>query len=705
MLQCDYQKDKMEKVAADYREGMHAQEPEHGEHEDDFNYMTREERRREDVEAIEEGVSSIVFKGGPLHRFIPMITNMLAHHLPVEASPAAISAQASAVVALGKFMVNSRQLAEGQVDLISDVLARSHHACVKHAALSVLADMTMFIPNHPTLHQEDGQCFLTELLDDELLGRAALHQLLRLCNIRVVHAAAHLGALAAAMQYGSNVAIVKAFFASYLRTTGKQGRSTKETRARVIYKTYCDLPSKLSTEHKQNVMLQLITSFCDLGVEKELTTLLAKRLIEHVDATAASLLYERRTAAVYAVPGVVTQVEQRNLAALVVRISVAKDKLLSDLDRSELQHAACVTQSLYKLLSLPSAQKMLSATNRTIDRSAALIAATKHLRYVADQIATALDVDVANQGKTDIDPSGMSCSEKQAASSDRLPYDHVNQSTPHTRRSEAALGCAKSIGRSSVGQAAAPTDRRTVENTGVVYIATSRETKLSTLSGSELYSKIQEILRAADSSTLTKKKIRSLLADELSTEFVEANKDPINRMVVDATKQHLGNTDSAQASRRSVEPVGIPASYTPTATANQVKASVNQDTHTSEALSSSERLSPRVGGPDSSCNGSGWSGMEEEEEQEQEFLADSRVQDSRMREFLEAAVAVARSAVKRSADCMSATTADGAKGHDSQDGSRTASKPAAKRLHLANRDDGDARTDDSLSLGSALDVS
>ena len=329
MLQCDYQKDKMEKVAADYREGMDAHEPEHGEHDDDFNYMTREERRREDVEAIEEGVSSIVFKGGPLHRFIPMITNMLAHNLPVEASPAAVNAQASAVVALGKFMVNSRQLAEGQVDLISDVLARSHHACVKHAALSVLADMTMFIPNHPTLHQEDGQCFLTELLDDELLGRAALHQLLRLCNIRVVHAAAHLGALAAAMQYDSNVAIVKAFFASYLRTTGKQGRSTKETRARVIYKTYCDLPSKLSTEHKQNVMLQLITSFCDLGVEKELTTLLAKRLIEHVDATAASLLYERRTAAVYAVPGVVTQVEQRNLAALVDRISVAKDKLLS----------------------------------------------------------------------------------------------------------------------------------------------------------------------------------------------------------------------------------------------------------------------------------------------------------------------------------------------------------------------------------------
>ena len=698
MLQCDYQKDKMEKATADYREDMDAQEPEHSEHDEDFNYMTREERRREDVEAIEEGVSSIVFKGGPLHRFIPMITCMLEHRLPVDASTAAVNAQASAVVALGKFMVNSRQLAEGQVDLISDVLARSHHTRVKHAALSVLVDMTMFIPNHRTLHREDGQCFLTELLDDKNLGRAALHQLLRLCNIRVVHATAHLGALAAAMQHDSNVASVKAFFASYLHTAGKQGRSSKETKARVIYKTYCDLPSKLSTEHKQIVMLRLITSFCDLGVEKELTTLLAKRLIEHVDTTAASLLYERRTAAVYAVPVVVTQVEQRNLAALMVRISVAKDKPLSDLDRLELQHAACVTRSLYNLLSLPSAQKILSATSRTIDRSTALIAATKHLRYVADQIASALDVDDANQGEivgSDIDQGDSFCSTKQASSSD----SHVYKSRPHKRRSEAALD------RSSVGQAAAATDQHAVQNTGIAKLIRNRETKqLPTISGSELYGKIRAILRTADYNTLTKKKARSLLADELSTQFVETNKDAINRMIVDATKQDLGSTNSAQASRWSVVPLSVPASNAPNPTAHQVTASVNQDTHNSEALSSSERLSPRVAA-DASCNGSGWSGMEQEEEQEQELLAESRVKDSRMREFLEAAVAVAGSAVKRSADCMSATTSEDAKVHDSKGGTQTASNPVAKRLHLANRDDGDTHTDDSLSLGSALDVS
>ena len=204
----------MEKVAADYRKDMDANDHEHSEQDDDFNYMTREEQRREDVEAIEESIESIVLQGGPLHRFIPMITNILAHELPAQSSRNAVKAQASAVVALGKFMVHSRQLAKGHIKLIAAVLSRSHHSCVKHAALSVLADMTMFMPNHPALHREDGQCFLTELLDDKLLGRAALNQLLRLCNIRVVHATAHLGALATAMQYDDNVASVTAFFAN-----------------------------------------------------------------------------------------------------------------------------------------------------------------------------------------------------------------------------------------------------------------------------------------------------------------------------------------------------------------------------------------------------------------------------------------------------------------------------------------------------------
>ena len=45
----------MEKAAADYRQGIDTNENENGEDDDDFNYMTREEQRREDVEAIEEG--------------------------------------------------------------------------------------------------------------------------------------------------------------------------------------------------------------------------------------------------------------------------------------------------------------------------------------------------------------------------------------------------------------------------------------------------------------------------------------------------------------------------------------------------------------------------------------------------------------------------------------------------------------------------
>ena len=60
VLQCDYQKATMEKAAADYQKDMDVNDHEHSEHDDDFNYMTREEQRREDVEAIEESVESIV---------------------------------------------------------------------------------------------------------------------------------------------------------------------------------------------------------------------------------------------------------------------------------------------------------------------------------------------------------------------------------------------------------------------------------------------------------------------------------------------------------------------------------------------------------------------------------------------------------------------------------------------------------------------
>ncbi len=678
----------MEKAAADYRKDMDAEDHDN-EQDDDFNYMTREEQRREDVEAIEESIESIVLQGGRLHQFIPMITNILTYKLPVQAREAAVKAQASAVVALGKFMVNSRQLAESQIKLITDVLARSHHSCVKHAALSVLADMTMFVPNHPSLHREDGQCFLTELLDNTLLGRAALTQLIRLCNIRVVHATAHLGALAAAMQYDDNVASVTAFFANYFRTTGNQGRSTKETKARMIYKTYCDLPSNLSNGHKRSIMLQLITSFCDVGAEKELTTLLAKRLIEHVDATAAFILYARRTAAVNAAPTLVTQIEQRNLAALVVRVSVAQDVPLSDLERSELQNAACVTQNLYKLLSLPTAQKILSATNRTVDRSVALSAAIEHLSSVTDLIAAALNV--ANKGEnvaSSFDSGDDLYSEGESISSIKFVHDQDILSKPRTRHDTC----------SSPVQAAAPTDRGTVDDLDVAHDGAPDPL---TLSGSELFSKVRHILSTADYNTVTKKKIRSLLADELSTQFVEANKDAINQMVIDATKQQLANANSAQTSRRSADSLVVPECSTVETKADAMEASDDRGGCASVVPLLSEHGSSSADN-DVSHNGSGWAGMEEEDEGEHQPLSGpGDFKSPRMQEFLEAAVAVAGSAVKRSADCMLVTPAE-----DSKDGTPAASNPVGKRMHLADHEDrADTHTDDSLSLGSALDGS
>eukprot|EP01043_Picozoa_sp_COSAG02_P026446 COSAG02_NODE_1524_length_12129_cov_3.373067_2_plen_682_part_00 len=681
---------------------MEANDHEQSEQDDGFNYMTREEQRREDVEAIEESIESIVLHGGPLHRFIPMITNILTHELPAQSSRNAVKAQASAVVALGKFMVNSRQLAKGQIKVITAVLSRSHHSSVKHAALSVLADMTMFVPNHPTLHRENGQCFLTELLDDKLLGRAALSQLLRLCNIRVVHATAHLGALAAAMQYDDNVASIMAFFANYFRTNGKQGRSTKQTKARLIYKTYCDFPSNLTNEHKRSIMVQLITSFCDLGAEKELSTLLAKRLIEHVDPTAAYLLYARRTASVAAAPALVTQIEQRNLAALVVRIPIAKDEALTDLERSELQSATCVTQSLYKLLSLPIAQKLLSATSRTADRSCALSAAVKHLSSVTNQIAA---LDVFKQGENvaaNLD-SGNNVLETNHTSPDRLTADQVILSKPRMRVSRDTRAnpdvCSPSV------QTAASAGQDAIGDLGVAHDGDSDP---ETVSGNELYSKIRHILSTADYNTLTKKKIRALLANELSARFVEANEDAINQMVVDATKQQLANADSAQTSKRCVNSL-VPKCFAGATTSHDIGrmgVSNKRDACTSAIPVLSEHGSASVD-CDASSSASGWAGMEEEEEKEEEErehepLADTAdFKSPRMREFLEAAVAVAGSAVKRSAGCMPVTPTE-----DSNDNAHAASSFVVKRQHFTGDEDGDdAHTDDSLSLGSALEDS
>ena len=762
----DRVKHTIEKAAADYRTLMDTEElqsmegQDQDDDDDEFNYMRREEQRREEVEAIEEGVSAVCQTGGPLHRFLPMITGIIQQQLSAKASSHAVDVQTSAVIALGKFMLCSRQLAEDHINAITELLARSYHAQVKHAALSVLADMTMSIPNHVALHREDGQSVLTELLDDDVLGRAALHQLLRLCSIRVIHATGHLGSLAAGMQSDCNVPSITAFMQNYLRTNAKRGGSTK---ARIIYKTFCDLPDRLAAEDKQKVMLRLISSFCDGPAEKELTTLLAKRLIEHVDTTAASLLYERRAAAVHTVSGLVTQIEQRNLAALVVRVSVVQDESLPDLDRSDLRNALHVTQSLRSLLSLPAAQKAMAADSSISDRSSALDAATKHLSHVVDQIVAALHLDIDHEGADASDESSANISESNdsdgkndncsvlAGEGRSVDSETEIRNCPQQTRSSAAatVSLVQAHNRSPSSGPTAAIDQclqiRHDDESGDAPVDNDSESPslpATTMSGSELYRKVQNVVSSAgDSSSLTKKGVRLLLAEDLSTEFVKANKKAINMMVVDLMKQRMASTvpvteslDSVGEAAMSPSVANLTAGPSPAVdTQQQIEgATIDCGSGGLDTSAASQGFSPNKTSSQGSMSASptglvatpgetGWAGMEEEEEreenvdEEEDLLVNahdpigSGCTNPRMCEFLEAAVAVAGgSAVKRSADAIS-------RGVGQQPGCQTQTNasdetdgPVTKRqMRTTTKPDGDKKdgssTDGSLSLGSALD--
>ena len=389
---CDRVKEIVTAAQEEIRKQEAEEQPdeEDGAADDEFNYMHREDQRREDAEALDESVSAVVEEGGPMHRFLPLITGVLSHQLLPNTSQDAAEIQASAVTALGKFMLCSRQLAETHVGSVAKVQQHAQHPLVRHAALAVLADMTMFIPNHAVLHRSDGQTVLTQLLDDGVLGRAALQQLLRLCSIRVVHATSHLGSIAAGLKHSVDEPSILAFFGSYLRSNTKRSGSSK---ARLLYKTYCELPQRLSSDESVQVMLRLVHEFCDPAAEKELTALLAKRLVEHNDSTAASLLYERRTASSHTVPSLVALIGQRKLAAFAMtRVTGSGGLILQDSERSDLDSALSTVQTLQKLMHLPAALKAMNAASRSSDQSGAnsIEAAIDHLSHVESQFIAVL---------------------------------------------------------------------------------------------------------------------------------------------------------------------------------------------------------------------------------------------------------------------------------------------------------------------------
>jgi len=754
---CARVKQTIEKAAEDYRQQMEtAAQNEYDEGSDDddeFNYMRREEQRREEVEAIEEGVSAVVLEGGPLHRFLPIIAEVLSEQLPASGSANDAEVQASAVIALGKFMLCSRQLAEEHVKSIAEVLKKGKHPRVLHAALAVLADMTMFIPNNAALHRSDGQNVLTQLLTDDILGRAALHQLLRLCSIRVVHATSHLGAIAASLKHGSDEPSILAFFANYLRNNTKRSGSSK---ARLLYKTYCDLPEQFSAADKKTVMLRLISSFCDHQTEKELTALLAKRLIEHVDSTAAELLYERRTAAVHTALNLVTQIGQRNLAALVIRVSTAQEKPLPDADRTEMQDALRVVNNLRKLLLLPSAQKSVSAGKRTNDRDRAVVeltSATDHLEHVADQFEGALHTDEGDRSsenemnESDEDDQSMIADQEiehdEAADAHQVEQEDCTTKEPtHTRRRTRASHTAVVEEPLSQEPYVPPNeyqDKSDDQEKGVVGTDAEGESKPTVqvehkvnVSSSELYRTVHDVMKAADRTSLTKKGVRLLLAGKLGSEFCKKNKAAINKMIVDAMHRMSAEDRAAEDTAASASKPTDTVDDTPNMGLDDNAEAEEDEREDEDHARDIEHAEPNLPVPSqvssipsqasptpshdspipsqaSSGAASGWAGLEEEEEEEHDDLPahhpkGTGCENPRMCEFLEAAVAVAgTSAVKRSAASMLQEECEThvAEEQASETEEEAAVAPPVKRLHMQEDDEG--ASDDSLSLGSALD--
>jgi hypothetical protein len=65
-------------------------------------------------------------------------------------------------------------------------------------------------------------------------------------------------------------------------------------------------------------------------------------------------------------------------------------------------------------------------------------------------------------------------------------------------------------------------------------------------SGPELFARIQGICQTADHSSLTKKGVRLLLADDFGKTFVEANKEAIGKMVLEAVKKMTAKKKSSR---------------------------------------------------------------------------------------------------------------------------------------------------------------
>ena len=94
-------------------------------------------------------------------------------------------------------------------------------------------------------------------------------------------------------------------------------------------------------------------------------------------------------------------------------------------------------------------------------------------------------------------------------------------------------------------------------------------------SGPELYAKVQAIVRDADHTTLTKKGVRSLLAKSYGKTFVEANKDAVGKMVMDAVKKLKAKKPSKKAAAAADK--GTPAKATaPSAAAAAADAAPNK---------------------------------------------------------------------------------------------------------------------------------
>eukprot|EP01047_Picozoa_sp_COSAG01_P018808 COSAG01_NODE_1027_length_12036_cov_4.718857_9_plen_721_part_00 len=289
---------------------------------DAFDHMHRDEQRRNDV-AMVDGAITDTLQFGFLSRFMPLLQTIINDRLLREASLGSAAhhrLHTAAVITLGKFMVVSRTCAdEFCTKVVNIMLDTQVHASSRHAALAVVADMHVTIPTHQSLITQHGCTVLAELFADAVVGRAALHQVLRLCTIRVAQTDVHLGLLAGCLRNQSDVERIVAFFRVYMRNSTNTKRN-KDAHARFIHKIYCALPADLSVEAVQDATTLLIQEFCSSSADAScaFATLLVKRLTEKVDAAAAALLaVHTRHSNNDAIVALMAKIQARQIAALV----------------------------------------------------------------------------------------------------------------------------------------------------------------------------------------------------------------------------------------------------------------------------------------------------------------------------------------------------------------------------------------------------